>query len=572
MQDIRMGEASTVEKRPRGLVRAVKFLVLGTTAQAIAIITHFVYGARLYEDEGRLHVVAPAIIALILSTALAVAVWLRPSKPLFGVLALVTFLPFVAMFGIFHGAYTHVLKDILFFTGAPQQTLEFLFMSPDFIMPNDVWFEVGGSLTFPVGLFVAYRLHRLWREVSAPSSGAGTSSPPSSTPDSRRVVAPPPTSSGSPFRLVELALRMLFDSPFKSLGTLVGVVASVFLMTQQTSLLMGILGRVTSFVNGSGVDIWITSQATESTDATDAIPASRVGAAAGTPGVAWAAPVVQGIGRVTRPDGVREFVKVLGVEAPRYAGLPRTLAPGTTVPALRASRRIFLNWNDRPSFAAAEVGDRIEIDGQAGIVAGFFQGMDPHSPYYYIYANIDDARAFTKFPQDRITFVAVGAAPGENVAALQQRLQSRIPDALVKTRAEMSKMEERYFLVRTPVGLVFGMGSVVAALIGAAIVAVTMYSTAVDRARDYGTLKAIGARQKDILQLLLVQAALFSAAGYVLGMILFFIVRHYLPQLPMVILPKIFIGVAFAALGSCVLASLAAIRRVLVLDPGIVFR
>ena len=373
-------------------------------------------------------------------------------------------------------------------------------------------------------------------------------------------------------RLAPLALRLLLDAPVKSAGTLLGVVVSVFLMAQQSSLLLGILGRVTSFVGKAGVDVWVASAATESTDATDTLPASKVGAAAGTPGVAWAAPVVQGVGRVTRPDGVREYVKVLGVEAPRYAGLPRSLAPGTSPAALRASGRVLLNWNNRKTFASAEPGDRVEIDGRAAIVAGFFQGMDPHSPYYYMFANIDDARALTDFPQDRVTYVAIGVAPGHQPTEVRAALQARIPDAIVKTREELSAMEERYFLVRTPVGLVFGIGALFGALIGAAIVAITLYATAVDRARDYGTLKAIGARQRDILQLLLLQAWVFWAAGYVLGMAAFFAIRHHLPELPLVAPPRIVLGVAAASCASCTLASLAAVRRVLSVDPGIVFR
>ncbi|MBI5628414.1 MAG: FtsX-like permease family protein, partial [Candidatus Rokubacteria bacterium] len=362
------------------------------------------------------------------------------------------------------------------------------------------------------------------------------------------------------------------DAPWKSLGTLIGVFASVFLMAQQTSLLTGILGRVTSFVNSSGVDIWVTSLATESTDATDSIPASKVGAAAGTPGVAWAAPVVQAIGKVTRPDGVRENVKVIGVEAPRYAGLPRELAHGTTRQSLRASGRVLLNWNDRPTFASAEPGDRVEIDGHAGVVGGFFEGVDPHNPFYYVYANVDDARALTGYPQDRITYVAVGVEPGRSARDVRARLQARIPNVMVKTRDELRAMEERFFLVRTPVGVVFGMGSVVAAFIGAAIVAVTLYSSAVDRARDYGTLKAIGARRRDILGLMLGQAWLFWAVGYALGIGVFLLVREHYPDLPMVAPPKVILGVAVAAFSSCTLASLVAIRRVLQLDPAIVFR
>jgi putative ABC transport system permease protein len=365
---------------------------------------------------------------------------------------------------------------------------------------------------------------------------------------------------------------MLFDAPFKSLGTLIGVIVSVFLMLQQVSLLTGILARVSAFADATSVDVWIASAATESTDATDSVPASRVQAAAGTRGVAWAEPVVQGIGRVTRPDGVREFVKVIGVRPPRYAGLPRTLAAGTTPASLRASDRVFMNSNDRPTFAAAVPGDRIEVDGNAGVVAGFFEGMDPHSPYYYLYANIDDARGMTDFPQDRVTFVAVKLEAGASLEAVKERLASRIADVTILSRQDLHNAEIRYFLQRNPVGLVFGMGTIVAALIGGAIVAVTLYSTVIDRTRDYGMLKAIGARRSDLLQLLLLQAWSFALSGYVVGAGAFFLVRHAYPNLPMKATPDMLAAVALAALVSCTLASLAAVRRVLTLDPAIVFK
>jgi putative ABC transport system permease protein len=369
-----------------------------------------------------------------------------------------------------------------------------------------------------------------------------------------------------------LALRMLFDAPIKSLGTLIGVVVSVFLMLQQTSLLQGILGRVAAFADASDADFWIASAATESTDATDSLPASRIGAAAGTRGVAWAAPVVQGVGRVTRPDGVREFVKVLGVQPPRYAGLPRTLAPGTTHEALRGSGRIFMNATDRPTFAAARLGDRVEVNGRAGVVAGFFEGMDPHSPYYYFYANIDDARGMTDFPQDRVTFIAVGVEPGERIEEVQRRLSARIADVTVFSREGLHDAEIRYFLARNPVGIVFGMGTAIAALIGAAIVAVTLYSTVIDRTRDYGMLKAIGARRRDLLQLLVAQAWLLALVGFAIGSAGFFLLRHAFPNLPMKATPGMIAGVGLTTVASCTLASIAAVRRVLSLDAAIVFR
>lgn len=546
-------------------------LLVAVSAEAAITILHAMHGAKVYDDPGRLHLVAPVLISLALVAAATFVALRHPGRLSLAGLLLVTVIPFVGVFGLFHGGYGHLLKLVAFHHGMAEERLQSVFGAADYAVPGDPVFELSGLLALPAAAVVVLLLLRLVRLLRALPPGGDAGLPPggaASTPATRG--GRPSGSSG--LMLTGLALRMLFDAPVKSLGTLLGVVVSVFLMAQQASLLTGILGRVTAFVESTGADLWITSLATESTDATDSLPASKVGAAASTPGVAWAAPVVQGIGRVTRPDGVQEFTKVLGVEAPRYAGLPRSLAPGTTASALRAPGRILLNWNDRPTFAAAEPGDRVEIDGQAVTVAGFFQGMDPHSPYYYVFANIDDARALTGFPQDRVTFIAVGAAPGQRLGELRDRLQARLPNALVKTSEQLSAMEERYFLVRTPVGLIFGVGSLIAAVIGAAIVAVTLYSTAIDRARDYGTLKAIGARQRDLLWLLLAQAWIFAAVGYLIGMSGFFVVRHLMPALPLVAPPMLVLGVALAALASCTLASLAAIRRVLQVDAALVFR
>jgi len=369
-----------------------------------------------------------------------------------------------------------------------------------------------------------------------------------------------------------LAWRMVVDAPAKSLGTLMGVVVSVFLMVQQQSMLISILGRVTSFVEQTGVDIWITSQATEGTDATGTLPASLVGVAAGTRGVAWASPIVGGFGRVTRPDGVLESVKIVGVEAPRYAGLPTQLAVGTRHDGLRGPARLFLNWKDRPAFAAAQVGDRVEINGYGLTVSGFFKGVDPHSPFYYVFTNLDDARAVVSMPADRTTFVAVGTAPGVPTNKVRDALAKRMPAAMVLTRDELRALEKRYFLIRTPVGVLFSLGTVVAALIGAVIVAVTLYARAVDQLREYGTLMAIGATHGQLLSLLLWQAWCFSGAGFVIGMSLFQVVRMHLPELNMTAPPSLILQVLLASWISCTAASLLAIRRVLASDPAVSFR
>ncbi len=47
-----------------------------------------------------------------------------------------------------------------------------------------------------------------------------------------------------------------------------------------------------------------------------------------------------------------------------------------------------------------------------------------------------------------------------------------------------------------------------------------MYSSALDRLKDYGTLKAIGASNTYISKLILTQAMLFTVVGFVVGLAL----------------------------------------------------
>ena len=47
-----------------------------------------------------------------------------------------------------------------------------------------------------------------------------------------------------------------------------------------------------------------------------------------------------------------------------------------------------------------------------------------------------------------------------------------------------------------------------------------MYSSALDRLKDYGTLKAIGAGNNYISRLILTQAFLFSIVGFLIGFLL----------------------------------------------------
>jgi putative ABC transport system permease protein len=367
--------------------------------------------------------------------------------------------------------------------------------------------------------------------------------------------------------VLAVALRMLLDQPSKSLGTVLGVVVSTFLMAQQLSTFLGILARVAAFVDGTGVDVWITSSTTVDTDITESVPMHYRAAAMSTDGVAWASPVIQGMSRATRPDGARELVKVVGVEAPRFAGLPASRSGELAGPS-----RVLVNVSDRPLYGGLQQGERLEIGGRTLIVAGFFEGVDPHGNYSYMFANAADARALLGLDQERATFLAVNVEPGRDPDRVADALRARIPEAKIFTRAEFREAVIAHFLARTPVGVVFGMGAFVASLAGSLIVGVTLFSSVVDRTRDFATLMAIGATRAALLRVLLAQALLFFAVGASLGLLVFALVKAHVTSAPMLAPLWMLSAVVLGSLLSCLGASLAAVRRVFAIDPAIVFK
>jgi hypothetical protein len=148
---------------PRRARRVVSQVCLAAAAQAGLTIAHFAHGARVYEDPSRYHVVAPALIAVALSLLVAGLYVRRPSRAVRAVLVAVVGLPFVAMFGLYHGGWSHAAKLLAFAAGLSPERLESIFDSPDFALPNDVVFELTGVATFAVGLVVALLLVRLLR-------------------------------------------------------------------------------------------------------------------------------------------------------------------------------------------------------------------------------------------------------------------------------------------------------------------------------------------------------------------------------------------------------------------------
>jgi putative ABC transport system permease protein len=122
-------------------------------------------------------------------------------------------------------------------------------------------------------------------------------------------------------------------------------------------------------------------------------------------------------------------------------------------------------------------------------------------------------------------------------------------------------------------GITIGMG----VIIGVAIVGQTFYLFSVENLTQFAAIKAIGVSNRRILAMILSQAGFVAAVGYCLGIgasSLFFAIVH--PgtggMRGMFMSPYIFLGTAIFIVTVTIIACLFSVRRVLFVDPAIVFR
>ncbi len=117
---------------------------------------------------------------------------------------------------------------------------------------------------------------------------------------------------------------------------------------------------------------------------------------------------------------------------------------------------------------------------------------------------------------------------------------------------------------------------VVAFIVGLALIALTVYTMTVERVRDYGVLKAVGASSRQLFSVVLRQSLLIALAGYVTGSVLALLagnlIESEIPEFATLYRWQDLTIVFAAALVMSVLAAAVPIRRVARVDPATVFR
>lgn len=368
------------------------------------------------------------------------------------------------------------------------------------------------------------------------------------------------------------AFKMLLHDRSTTAGSLLGVIAIVFLVGQQLSVLFGLFTYMSVLVDHSGADIWVCSENTDNVNATGSIPVRYLDRISGLGEVAWVEPVVFGSGTFRRADGQFQVVQVVGVRAPRFALGPWRFHEGS-LDALFDYDGITVDRLDLKILGNPERHQLYEINNKRVRINGITQSIRGFGGTL-VFTNILKAKEITKLAAGRCSALLIKLTPGADLTRMIGRLKALLPRTEVISSADLSYKTRSYYIRNTGIGGSFGFSTLVGALVGIVIIMLTMYTGVLHRQKDFAVLRALGARKRDILIVVLYQSLMIGMAGIFIGFLLLalFLNGTHDSRLPSYMPRMIPLYHALGTLILCLLGSLLAMRKAIKVDPASVFR
>jgi putative ABC transport system permease protein len=384
-----------------------------------------------------------------------------------------------------------------------------------------------------------------------------------------------------------VALKMLLGDRSKYFGIVFGVAFAALLMTQQASIFWGLLTNTTSQIKDvEGADIWVMDPNVRFVDDIKPLSEDDLYRVRGVPGVAWAVRLYKGLGRARFDDGNFQQVILLGLDDATMVGAPREIVLGSLAD-LRKPDAVIMDeagyrylWPGQP----LELGKTFEMNDRRAVIVGICKASPTFQTFPIVYARYSQATRYVPSERKVLSFVLAQPEPGLDPREVCRRIELHTqpspgrPGLHAETREQFMWTTISYYLRRTGIPINFGITVTLGFVVGAAIAGQTFYLFTVENLKQFGALKAMGVTNARLVRMSLLQALVVGGVGYGLGVggaALFGVaMTRVASAVPPAFLMtwQILALSAVAVLVIVLLASVVSMRRVLVLEPAVVFK
>lgn len=365
-----------------------------------------------------------------------------------------------------------------------------------------------------------------------------------------------------------LARRNMARNRVRLLASVGGVALALTLTLALDAIYAGVANQLTTYIDRAGADLWVAQSGVRNLHmVASTLPDSVLDQVGAVDGVAAAMPILEATDTVSAGEE-RAIAYVVGLPADASMGGPWDVVEGRG----RAGPGEIIVDRSFARKAGVTIGDMVGVLGGEARVVGLSRGT----------ASLVNSVAFVSFDDFRamrggapvISFVLVRVAAGASPEAVAADIERLVAGVTAQSRTDFVAQERR--IVTDMSADVISIMSVVGFIVALAVVALTVYVATLSRRREFGVLKALGARNRVLYRVVLVQAGINVALGFAAGLAFTGLLGIAIGRTDLNLELAITAGsLAKVALFAAIIAGLAAIlpiRQVAGVDPAVVFR
>ncbi len=374
--------------------------------------------------------------------------------------------------------------------------------------------------------------------------------------------------------ILRIAYKLLVNDRGKFAALLVGITFAVFLMIMMTSMFAGILHRSSSTVLNIGAKIWVMDPAVNTTANNIPMPDYVLDAVRSIRGVKYAVQLYSGGALVKLRNGVYQSVTVIGLDDSSLYGRPQ-LIEGKINDIYAENAFVVVKDAEFSKLGNPGLGTEFEINDHRGVIVGIARvtssGLFGVPTLYTTYR-----RAIQYIPSMRYTvsFIMIEPKSSDAVPYIKQQVASLGYEAL--TKEDFIRKISNFYKYQTGLGINLLLMTVISFILGLSISGQTFYTFILENLDKFGALKAIGAKGRELVYVILFQASFTALTGYGLGVGLASVIIAMAKfRLPSYAARITYLNLGYALIMVLIIAGFSGyigIRKVLRIEPFDIFR
>ncbi|OHT85032.1 ABC transporter permease [Mycobacteroides saopaulense] len=365
-----------------------------------------------------------------------------------------------------------------------------------------------------------------------------------------------------------VAVKNLVAERARFVLSVIGVAVAVILVLVMSGIFVGTTNQVTTYIDHSKGAVWVVQPGvSQMFRAVSWLPGDGKDRILKIPGVRSADPIL-GLPSDFVHDGSHTAYFVVGYDTATGVGGPWSLSEGRNVIGSGevVLDRVLAKKNK------IHVGDTVQlVDGDFTVVG--LSNQTAAVGNFYAFVSLPDAAHLLR-AGNRVSYFLVQPAEGFTGDQVADAVRKGAPgmDALTSAAFAENSRAIVISMIGRPLKTMIG----IAALVGVALVGLTVLAVTTEQMGDFGVLRALGVRPGQLCRTVITQAALIAGLGYLWGAGITygvqFLVKDRMGDVMVEVTPTMLAAMAAATGVMAIIGSLIPVRRVTRIDPAQAFR